>query len=296
MSRVSLLVAAYNAELFIEETIRSVVTQTHNDWELIVVDDGSTDGTAGIVKQWAQNDSRIKLLRQFNKGASCARNYAFSQSTGDYIVILDADDCILPDKLESQCRHLDSNLIYGVVYGDTWHCDEKKSHIILESKKFPSQHVEGDIFEKIILGNIFAVHSAMVRRECVTHVGLHDESQDLIGDWDLWVRVAEHYRFLYDPNPVAEYRLHGGMSARSDSAKKQFLQRIGVAKKIVLMPRYSQINNRIKSLFVMSNARYAHKFMLYPDAARLYFEAFVKYPLNIKTLAGLALAILRVQY
>lgn len=266
MSRVSILVAAYNAEQFIGQTIRSVVSQTYQDWELIVVDDGSTDGTANIVKEWAQNDSRIKFLVQSNKGASSARNYAFSHSTGDYIVILDADDCILPDKLELQCKHLDNNHMYGVVYGDTWHCDENLSHIILESKKFPSQHVEGDVFERIILGNLFAVHSAMVRRECILRVGLHDESQDLIADWDFWVRVSEFYKFLYDSTPVAEYRFHRAMSASTDNNSRQWLQRFGVAKKIQSMDKYRLLSKCIKSKFMYYNSRFAYKFGLYEES------------------------------
>ena len=291
MKKVSILVAAFNAEKFINETIESVLSQSYTNWELIIVDDGSTDKTANSVTEFSILDERIRLIQQKNAGAQIARNNAFSASTGEYVVILDADDCLLPEKISKQVSLLDANPEYGLVYGDTWHCDEKLNHICLESKKYPGQHVIGDVFDKIILGNIFAVHSAMVRRICLLEVGLHDINPELIGDWDLWVRVADKYSFLYHPDPVAEYRLHPSMSAQRYSAEKQFRQRMGVAKKIILMPRFKLANKKIHAEFHFTNGRYAHKFGFYEDAIIFYKNAFLKFPLNFKPLVGVFLAI-----
>ena len=113
--RVSILVAAWNAAEYISETILSVQSQSYAAWELVIVDDGSTDGTADILKKYARLDCRIKIYSKSNQGAHIARNFAFERSVGEYIVILDADDRILPDKLKVQVDLLDSNSEYGVV-------------------------------------------------------------------------------------------------------------------------------------------------------------------------------------
>lgn len=292
--RVSILVAAYNAENFIGDTMQSVQQQTYADWELIVVDDGSTDLTAQKVEALAVEDTRIRLIRQRNAGAQIARNCAFAASQGEYIVILDADDRLLPAKLALQVALLDAHPECGLVYGDTWHCDETMAHVRLESQKYPGQHASGDVFAKIVLGNLFAVHAAMVRRDCLLHVGLHDPNPELIADWDLWVRVAEHYAFLYHPEAVAEYRIHGAMSARTDVAHKQYRQRMGMAKKIMAMPRFIELARKQRALFAFANGRFAHKFGLYGDAIKQYMSALGLFPFCAKPWLAIGTAILAV--
>lgn len=294
--KISILVPAFNAEKFISNTILSVKNQNFTEWEMIIVDDGSTDNTVEIINSYAAKDKRIKLFTQKNKGGQIARNVAFSHSSGEYIVLLDADDQILPNKLYRQSEILDENSDYGLVYGDTWHCNDQMMHVQLESLKYPGQHVSGDVYEKIINGNIFAVHSAMVRRKCILDVGLHDENPELIADWDLWVRVAEKYKFLYEPIPVAEYRFHNSMSAKSDGAKKQFVQRMGVANKIQNSSRYKALNSSAKSLFYFCNARFAHRFGLFDQAKKLYAKSIIESSYNFKSIIGYFLVSLKIKF
>lgn len=222
--KISVLIAAYNADMYIAETLSSLQAQTYGDFEVIVVDDGSIDLTGEIVNRFCLDDSRFKLVSQNNNGAGAARNLAFQHSSGDYIVILDADDRVLPEKFEIQSNYLDANPDVGVVYSDTYFCDAQGNRIALESNKWPERHCSGDIFGKIINSNVTAVHAAMVRRVCLERVGLHQVEKDLIGDWDLWVRIAEYYPFHYQDLPLADYRIHENMSqlsTRSDLLSAQ---------------------------------------------------------------------------
>lgn len=271
--KVSVLVAAFNAEKYIVQTIKSVQAQDYPGWELIIVDDGSVDRTASLVEHESCLDPRIKLFRQTNQGAHIARNVAFENCSGDYLVILDADDCILPGKFSLEVLLLDNFPQCGVVYGDTWHCDSDMNRVELESEKYPSNHVDGDVFSKIICGNLFAVHAAMVRRKCIDEVGLHDRDPGLIADWDLWVRVAEVYSFYYHGKPVAEYRLHPLMSAKMDPSVKQCTQRRGVASRIERLKRFALLSSFEKSMFYVYNGRFAHRFGQWQLASAWYFKA-----------------------
>lgn len=258
---VSILVAAYNAEKYIMETINSVLKQTYENWELIIVDDGSTDNTRDIVSRQICLDKRIKLISICNQGAAVARNVAFDHSFGTYIVLLDADDNILPDKLSRQIRLLDEYQHVDVVYGDTWICDENMNHICLESKKYPNQHVDGDVFYRLCYGNIMSVHSAMVRRCAITKIGqIHHQTRIQIADWDFWVRLAEKSLFLYHDNPVAEYRIHSAMSAKNDNNKLQVKQREFTFSRIKKLRRFKEIPFFKSSNAYFYMARFCHKF------------------------------------
>lgn len=292
--RVSILVAAWNAAKYISETILSVQSQSYEHWELIVVDDGSTDETADVLQSYALRDRRIKTYWQQNQGAHIARNLAFEKSTGEYIVILDADDCILPKKLKIQVDLLDSHSEYGVVYGDTWHCDEFMNRQLLESKKYPGQHVHGDIFEKMLVGNRFAVHAGMVRRTVVSDVGLHSVNALLIADWDFWVRVAEKYKFFYDSQPVAEYRIHPGMSARIDASRKQLDQRMGTVRNIEKLERFNSTSIRAKEEFNFANIRFAQKFGLHREALSMAKRVVFIQPFNFKVYMLFGLSIVQI--
>lgn len=116
MFKVSVIMAAYNAETYIEEAIRSVLNQTFKDFELIVVNDGSEDQTLNVIKSIP--DKRIKIINLDNSGAANARNSGIRSSKGEYIAILDADDVALPDRLQKQVDFLDANLEYGIVGGN----------------------------------------------------------------------------------------------------------------------------------------------------------------------------------
>ena len=277
--RVSILVAAYNAEKYISQTIESVLNQTFSAWELIVCDDGSVDATASIVQKYAKQDSRIRLISQPNAGGAAARNTAYASSTGEYVVLLDADDMILPEKLQIQTFILDQNPEAGLVYGDTWFCDQDGMRLELESRRFPDQHQEGDVFALLCCGNMMAVHSAMIRKIAIESVGcLHHSTKIQIADWDLWVRIAEKYRFVYHSDPVADYRLHPMMSARQDDARKQVLQRVFNVSQMERLPRFSKLLRKEKARVYFASGRFCALWKVPSYALKYYVRSLIYNP------------------
>lgn len=116
--KVSIIMPAYNSEKFVSQAIESVINQTYSEWELIIVDDGSTDQTGKIVDEFSKNDSRIKVFHQSNKGVSSARNYALERVTGDYVTFLDSDDVYHSERLKVMLDVLNKDPNCDAVFAD----------------------------------------------------------------------------------------------------------------------------------------------------------------------------------
>jgi glycosyltransferase involved in cell wall biosynthesis len=168
-SLVSVIIPTYNAEKFIERTLNSVIDQTFLNIEVLVVDDGSQDRTAEIVKAIAQKDSRIILLQQENAGVAAARNLAIEKSQGEYIAPIDADDIWYPQNLEKQVQcMLQADSSVGVVY--SWSVDIDEEDRLTGG--FYNSNLQGDIraalVYKYFIGN---ASSSLIRRACFEKVG-----------------------------------------------------------------------------------------------------------------------------
>ena len=203
--KVSVLVPAYNAMKYLPETISSVLDQTYQDFEIIIVNDGSSDGIEAWAKQLV--DSRIKFISQSNQGLANARNTGLSKAQGEYIAFMDADDLWLPTKLEKQVQILDNDRNIGLVY--TWIAiiDENGN---LQGK-VRKNRVQGNVWLKLTTHNIVECGSvALVRSECFGKVGLFDESLPFScsEDWDMWLRIAAYYSFGLVKEPLVHYRKH----------------------------------------------------------------------------------------
>ena len=208
---VSVIMPAYNAEKFIGESIQSVVDQTYANWELLVVDDGSTDKTADIVRAFAEQDSRVKYLSQHNGGPGKARNTAIATSNGTLIAFLDADDLWLPEKLERQLQALDATNA-DVIYSN--------GLIIYEPGAIPGRTdfsivagtTEGrKMLDILLLQNRIPVQSVMVRKEASRDAGPFDESMQFYGceDYELWLKLAIHGAVFHGmTEKLIKYRRH----------------------------------------------------------------------------------------
>jgi glycosyltransferase involved in cell wall biosynthesis len=208
---VSVVLPAYNAEAFIAETLRSVLSQTYSNFEVLVVDDGSQDLTAAVVKTMASQDSRIKLLRQSNQGVAAARNLAIERSGGDYIAPLDADDVWYPTKLEKQVACLEAaGPKAGLAYVWCVSIDEKGRFIAPGTK----WDLEGKVYEPLVLRNFIGNASVpLFRRNFLQKVGGYNSQlklQDAQGceDWELCLRLAEVCEFRVVQEYLAGYRCY----------------------------------------------------------------------------------------
>ena len=214
MPKVSVVVPAYNSARFIEETIRSVLDQTYQDFEIIVVDDGSTDTTAALVKAYGD---RVRYVWQENQGPSAARNTGKRSACGEFIALLDADDLWCADFLETLVPVLGSDPELGAAYCGWQHIDAAGNPLPQTAR--PRRMSPRCFREKLVWGNFLSVHAVLVRRTCYEQVGLFDESLSTHEDWDMWLRMSTHYRFGAVPHVLAKYRLHDrNMSSNAQQA------------------------------------------------------------------------------
>ncbi len=206
---VSVIIPAYNAEAFIAKTLASVLAQTYRRLEVLVVDDGSSDRTVGIVRQFSQQDSRIRLLQQSNAGVAAARNLAIEAAQGEFIAPVDADDIWYADNIAQQVQAMQrAEPPVGLVYSWSVDIDEQDQ----PTGGFRAADISGDVYTTLIGHNFIGNASAtMMRRACLEHVGSYSpdlRAQQAQGceDWDLYLRIAEHYQFQAVPKFLIGYR------------------------------------------------------------------------------------------
>ncbi len=201
---VSVVMPAYNVERFLAEAVGSVRSQTWKQLELIIVNDGSTDGTAELAAQFEAEDARIRVVHKQNGGLCSARNAGAAATRGDLLCFLDADDVFLPDKLERQIAFLDFFRSCDVVYSDHYVGNSSLNPLLLECKRPPDLPMQ----ELLIYCNWFAPFSPLMRAPVFTRAGGFDEDLRSAEDWDFWIRVSRCAVLGYLPGPVGVYRNH----------------------------------------------------------------------------------------
>ena len=230
---ISVLMAAYNAAPYIRDAVDSALAQQGVRIEVIVADDGSTDDTLAVLARYG---SRITTIAAPHRNASAARNTAWQASRGEYIVILDADDRLMPDAFTRKLELLEREPGVGVAYGDAMAIDERGSQI--EPIPCPRRlTVSDNPLATLIGGNIFPVHAALTRRSAIERLPyLYHEEIDLVGDWDLWLRLAGVTRFAYAGDMSVEYRRHGTMSTRTIASDKGMRQTLNTLHRAFEVP------------------------------------------------------------
>lgn len=206
MPRVSVIIPVYNGQEFIAATLRSVFEQTFLDFEVIVVDDGSTDRTEGILEKF---QDKIILLKNNHKGPASSRNLGLEASRGSLVAFLDSDDLWLRHKLERQVSIADSHPEYGIITTDIAKFDSTGITVPSCSALRPPIP-SGYVLEKLIFDNWIATSGAMVRRECFEKVGKFSTDTIALGrdDWNMWVRIAADYPVYYIDEVLVHYRVH----------------------------------------------------------------------------------------
>jgi glycosyltransferase involved in cell wall biosynthesis len=213
---VSVILPTFNRETYILEAINSVLDQTLLNFELIIVDDGSTDSTCSILKKI--EDERVICIYQDNRGRSAARNNAIRHCRGKYIAFLDSDDLYLPDKLLTQARFLDLNPSIGMVYTDAACINEAGKPIYNFIYK---ASVSGMIYADIafFLPVTITLPSVMMRREVLEVSGYFDEYMERFEDTDLWRRVAKKFQIAAMPTVTVKVRTHSDNTLSSQNPK-----------------------------------------------------------------------------
>ena len=208
MSTISVIIPAYNAEHTIEETIKSVLKQTFPDFEIIVIDDGSSDRTLDIVREIA--DPRLKYFCYKNGGVATARNRGISHATGEFITFLDADDMWTSDKLKLQLEALQKYPEAGVAYSWTYFLHEKEHLSYADTSSF----YEGNVYAELLIKNF--LHSGsnpLIRKQAINTIGLFETTLVPCEDWDFYIRLSSIYPFALIPKPQIIYRQSSGSAS-----------------------------------------------------------------------------------
>ena len=185
--RVSVLMPVYNGERYLREAVESILNQTFTDFEFIVINDGSTDGSADLLR--AYDDPRLRLIEQANVGLTRSLNRGIALARGEYIARMDADDISLPTRLQMQIEFLGNHPTVGLVGTSVIHFDVDGKMIMEKLLLTESARIK----EALLSANQLCHGSVMFRRECLEKVGGYREEFKHVEDYDLWLRIAEHY-------------------------------------------------------------------------------------------------------
>ncbi len=226
---ISVVIPAYNAEKYIAESVLSVINQTFNLWELIIVDDGSTDSTVEIIKRF-YTDTRIILVRQANKGVSAARNTGIKTAKGKFIAFLDADDYYLPLNLEEKYNLLMQDNAIDFVYCDVMQCDEKLNDVKIEKGLQPE-----NLFTKVLQWQGETIptlpSNIVVKASLMKGKYLFDEQLSNCADRFMKIQLSKETVAGYIPKALVKYRnTPGSMSKKVELLEHDELY---IAKKII---------------------------------------------------------------
>lgn len=199
--RVSIILPTYNRAHSISKAIYSILEQTFTDFELIIVDDGSSDQTKNIVK--AFTDPRVSYIEHgHNKGVSAARNTGISLAKGNFIAFQDSDDKWYPTKLEKQIKTFSqASPKLGVVYVSTLKIYQHNEILLPDPKLKPKS---GNVLNKLLISNLFPIPAALIKKQCFKEAGTFDEKLATQEDWELCIRIAQKYHFAHINEPLVE--------------------------------------------------------------------------------------------
>lgn len=217
MPKVSVIISTYNRSRFVREALESVLMQSFKDLEIIVVDDGSSDNTPALLKEYS---SLIHYVYQKNKGRSVSRNTGISLARGEYLAFLDDDDVWLPGKLERQVGFLDARSEIALAHTFTGLMDEDGRPLEKETRKhLMSYHRAarmGYTYEGMSRLCVMYTSSVMLRKSCLGGVGLFDPCIEAFEDWDIYLRLALKYDIGTIPEPLVRIRVHPAHSTQDE--------------------------------------------------------------------------------
>ncbi len=248
---VSILMPAYNGADFIRQAVDSVIAQSYPAWELIVVDDGSTDTTAAIIATYP--DPRIRYVFQENRGQAAALNHGLALAAGEFVTTLDVDDWLTVDSLRDRVQYLEQHPEDGAVYGDGIYCDVAGRQVMRFSE-YRIGDVMGDVYGTLIATPFFGTGAnVLVRCTVLDQYGIYyDESIVWCQDYDFYIRIAAVTTFGVIATPTLWYRLHNANMTMSMTRPQRVESLIATRLKILESPRFAALSVDAKAMFFQS--------------------------------------------
>lgn len=210
MEKVSIIIPSYNCGPYLEDAVASALNQTYDNFEIVVVNDGSTDNTEDVIKRFIkENPEKIKYFYQDNKGLPVARNKAIKESQGEYIALLDADDELMPDALE-KC-------VMAMKHANAEWCISDLLHVDSKGEEVYFSEVPQDNYILNILKKDFVRISPLFRKKSLFDVGLYDENQLVRVDWNLNIKLFKvGKKFVYINEPLYKYKIREKSMVKSN--------------------------------------------------------------------------------
>ncbi|TKB23960.1 glycosyltransferase [Desulfopila sp. IMCC35006] len=283
---VSVVITCFNYGRYLEGCLCSVLAQTYEDYEIIVVDDGSTDNTPQIMTRFADVRNLV-YIRQDNSGQANSKNKGIKNARGRYVAFLDADDLWEKDKLAKQVR-LFENKAVGVVYSRARVID-KNGHSV--TFNFSLQYLtprSGMVSRWLLFDNFIPFSSSIVRKECIERLGAFDETLSMGIDWDLWLRISTQYEFDFVDESLFAYRIgHSDQMSKNAEERRKCSDRI-MENFIMNYPDVITDANirKVYSYTYCNRGSYNRKFDK-KKSYRYFFRAILKDPFNIGAYKGI---------
>lgn len=285
MPIVSVIIPAYNAARWIAETIDSVLVQTFRDFEVIVVDDGSTDETPEIVAKYGNS---VRHVRKENGGESSARNAGVRAAHGKYVAFVDADDLWLPEKIELQMKLFTKCPDLAWAYCDALVFDGQTNQVLWKISDTTKPY-EGDILRPLLLDNFIGSPTPIIRRDVFDVAGYFDESPLIrIGpDWDMWLRIAAKHAIGYVAQPLAKYRWHSSSMTGTTGPQYTFESKLRVIENAVAREpkRLADLRGRAIANLCTIMGKWMVKRNEDAKAREMFIRAIRYYPYDIRILA-----------
>lgn len=241
--RVSVIISTYNRADLLPKAIDCLLMQTRVPDEIIVIDDGSTDDTQDVLKQY---EPPVITTWQPNQGLSAGRNTGLDQATGDLIAFLDSDDLLAPTSIEKRAAILEANLEYDVVYSNVQMISADGESCGFYTDVRPGSRPTGNVYARLAQYNLMPVHAYMFRKACLATTGVFDTQLYGMQDYDLWLRMAAHFKFYYLDEPLAQYVLHGAMMTVNQ--KREMLDdHLMIQRRIYQMPAFKRLTGNEKA-------------------------------------------------
>jgi glycosyltransferase involved in cell wall biosynthesis len=202
--KISVIIPTFNREFSLKKSITSVLNQSYNDFEVIIVDDASTDNSFDVVKPYLK-DPRVRYIKlDSNEGAQAARNRGIRSATGNYIAFLDSDDEWTPEKLQIQINETNEAAPLRVIHSDACVVNERTG----EEKRFGIPNLNGYVYKELLASPGPLLQCILAPKSCFEQIGYLDERVPSFQEWDTAIALSKHYEFVYCDEPLAIYHLH----------------------------------------------------------------------------------------
>lgn len=289
---VTVVVPTYNRASILVDALDSVFAQLYRPIELIIVDDGSTDDTERVAREWIQRHEnstgfQVRYIHQDNHGGNWARNEGIANATGKYLAFLDSDDRWLPEKLELQMRVFRQDRDVGAVYCGVRHVHLESGKAVAPVKR---SYPTGWLLKQMLVHDVTAPTSTyVIRKDVFSEVGCFDVNLRARQDWDMSIRVASRFKLSCVPSELVEYREHAGVRVRSDPERELTAHRLIFGKYADLRAR-CPFWIRLQAVAAMYRRRarvYFHSGVSHKLAVLMYVMSIIVWPFCFDTYAGL---------